>query len=44
MMEVFEKKKKSRIEILGEDQNKNLEKKIFLQIIVFFLEITSSIS
>ena len=35
MMEVFEKKKKSRIEILGEDQNKNLEKKIFLQIIDF---------
>ena len=35
MMEVFKKKKKSRIEILGEDQNKNLEKKIFLQIIDF---------
>ena len=28
-------KKKSRVEILGEDQNNSLEKKIFLQIIDF---------
>ena len=28
-------KKKSRVEILGEEQNKSLEKKIFLQIIDF---------
>ena len=32
---LFEKKKDSRINILGDDQNKILEKKIFLQIIDF---------
>ena len=33
--ELYSNKKKSRIEILGEDQNNGLEKKIFLQIIDF---------
>ncbi len=33
--ELYSNKKKSRIEILGEDQNNSLEKKIFLQIIDF---------
>jgi len=33
--ELYFNKKKSRIEILGEDQNNGLEKKIFLQIIDF---------
>ena len=33
--ELYFDKKKSRIEILGEDQNNSLEKKIFLQIIDF---------
>ena len=33
--ELYLNKKKSRIEILGENQNNNLEKKIFLQIIDF---------
>ena len=33
--ELYSNKKKSRIKILGDDQNKNLEKKIFLQIIDF---------
>ena len=33
--ELYEDKKKSRIKILGENQNNNLEKKIFLQIIDF---------
>ena len=32
---IFEKKKMSRIDILGEEENKTLEKKIFLQIIDF---------
>ncbi len=32
---LFDEKKKSRVEILGEQQNKILEKKIFLQIIDF---------
>ena len=32
---LFSNKKKSRVDILGEEQNKNLEKKIFLQIIDF---------
>ncbi len=32
---LYSEKKSSRIEILGEDQNNNLEKKIFLQIIDF---------
>ena len=32
---MYSEKKKSRIEILGENQNNNLEKKIFLQIIDF---------
>ena len=32
---LFDKKKISRIDILGEEQNKTLEKKIFLQIIDF---------
>ena len=31
----YSRKKKSRVEILGEDQNNSLEKKIFLQIIDF---------
>ena len=35
MKNLFLKKKKSRIDILGEEQNKILEKKIFLQIIDF---------
>jgi preprotein translocase subunit SecA len=35
MQELYLNKKKSRIEILGENQNNNLEKKIFLQIIDF---------
>ena len=35
MRELFDKKQKSRVSILGEDQNKILEKKIFLQIIDF---------
>ena len=35
MKDLFLKKQKSRIEILGEDQNKSFEKKIFLQIIDF---------
>ena len=35
MTKLFEKKKESRIEILGKEQNKILEKKIFLQIIDF---------
>ena len=33
--ELYSNKKKSRVEILGEDQNNSLEKKIFLQIIDF---------
>ena len=33
--ELYLNKKKSRIEILGEDQNNGLEKKIFLQVIDF---------
>ncbi len=33
--ELYFNKKKSRVEILGEDQNNSLEKKIFLQIIDF---------
>ena len=33
--ELYSNKKKSRIEILGENQNNSLEKKIFLQIIDF---------
>ncbi len=32
---LFEKKKKSRVKMLGDEQNKDLEKKIFLQIIDF---------
>ena len=32
---LFEDKRKSRINILGQDQNKSLEKKIFLQVIDF---------
>ncbi len=35
MSELFSKKRKSRIDTLGESQNKSLEKKIFLQIIDF---------
>ena len=35
MREYYLNKKKSRVEILGEDQNNSLEKKIFLQIIDF---------
>ena len=35
MLNIFLEKKKSRIDILGENQNKILEKKIFLQIIDF---------
>ena len=35
MKQLFEDKRASRIKILGEEQNKNLEKKIFLQIIDF---------
>ena len=35
MRELFEDKKKNRIKILGEEQNKILEKKIFLQIVDF---------
>ena len=33
--ELYSNKKKTRVEILGEDQNNSLEKKIFLQIIDF---------
>ena len=33
--ELYSNKKKSRVEILSEDQNNSLEKKIFLQIIDF---------
>ena len=33
--ELYSSKKKSRVEILGENQNNSLEKKIFLQIIDF---------
>ena len=35
MKQLFKDKRASRIKILGEEQNKNLEKKIFLQIIDF---------
>ena len=35
MEKLFDKKKNSRIEILGQDQNADLEKKIFIQIIDF---------
>jgi preprotein translocase subunit SecA len=35
MRDYYSNKKKSRVEILGEDQNNSLEKKIFLQIIDF---------
>ena len=35
MKNLFEEKQNSRIGILGEKQNKSLEKKIFLQIIDF---------
>ena len=35
MEKLFDKKKNSRIEILGESQNADLEKKIFIQIIDF---------
>ena len=35
MKELFEDKKENRIKILGEEQNKILEKKIFLQIVDF---------
>ncbi len=33
--EIFKKKRETRIDILGEEQNKSLERKIFLQIIDF---------
>ena len=32
---VFKEKRKSRVDILGEEQNKSLEKKVFLQVIDF---------
>ena len=35
MSDLFEEKKKSRIHILGEEQNNSLEKKVFLQVIDF---------
>ena len=35
MQNLYFEKKNSRIKILGENQNNNLEKKIFLQIIDF---------
>ena len=35
LREIFKKKREDRIDILGEEQNKSLEKKIFLQIIDF---------
>ena len=35
MKDYYSNKKKSRVEILGENQNNSLEKKIFLQIIDF---------
>ena len=35
MRDLFEDKKENRIKILGEEQNKSLEKKIFLQIVDF---------
>ena len=35
MKDLFEDKKENRIKVLGEEQNKSLEKKIFLQIIDF---------
>ena len=35
LKKLFDKKQKSRVEILGEEQNKILEKKVFLQIIDF---------
>ncbi len=35
MKDLFEEKKENRIKVLGEEQNKSLEKKIFLQIIDF---------
>ena len=35
MWDLYEEKKRSRVQILGEDQNSDLEKKIFLQIIDF---------
>ena len=35
MTELYSTKRKSRIELIGEEQNNNLEKKIFLQIIDF---------
>ena len=35
MKDLFEDKKENRIKILGEEQNKSLEKKIFLQIVDF---------
>ena len=35
MQNIFSEKKNSRIKILGENQNNDLEKKIFLQIIDF---------
>ena len=34
-IDIFNKKKEKRIELIGEDQNNDLEKKIFLQIIDF---------
>ena len=35
MWDLYEEKKRSRVQILGEDQNSDLERKIFLQIIDF---------
>jgi preprotein translocase subunit SecA len=35
MLELYSNKRKSRIELIGEEQNNSLEKKIFLQIIDF---------
>ena len=35
MRYILEEKRKSRVNILGQDQNKSLEKKIFLQVIDF---------
>ena len=43
LKDLFIEKQKSRIEILGKEQNSSLEKKIFLQIIDFFLAISFTI-
>ena len=43
MTGLFSAKRKSRIELIGDEQNNNLEKKIFLQIIIFLGDLICNI-